>query len=183
MIWRCFKLNKYRVNFYSVSGEKFTTFVFGRNLEEAMENMWNFSLNETKFLFPDEENPDKRAVLLEAQQVFYTEFVFESEEFTSDSDKEFELFSFSEFVNLSDADLKTVINFVKDEDVLSKALRYAPENVVSKFYNNMERQKKLSVTVSDETIGDVSEDESEKMQKEICNIALQLAAEGDIILK
>lgn len=169
--------------FYSISGEKFTTSVFGRNLEEAMENMMNYSIGETKFLFPDEKSPENRTVLLEGQHVFYTEFVLEEEGFVSDSDKEFELFSFSEFINLSDEDLKIVINFVKDDDLLAKALRVAPSNVVSKFYDNMERQKKLSVTVSDETIGDISEEESEKCQKEICNIALQLAAEGDITLK
>lgn len=176
-------MNKYRVTFRSVSGEKFSTVVYGRNLEEAMENMMNHSLNETKFLFPDEDLPERRAVILEANQIFYTEFSLEKEANVFDVDREFELFSFPEFINLSDEDLKKVINFVKDDDVLAKALRGANANVVSKFYDNMERQKKLSVTVSDETIGRISDDESEQFQKEICTIALQLAAEGDITLK
>lgn len=176
-------MNKYRVIFHSTNGGKFTTSVDGRNLEEAMENMMNRSISETKFLFPDENYPDIRTVLLDTQHVFYTEFVLEGQKFVSDSDKEFELFSFGEFVNLSDEDLKTVINFVKDDDVLAKALRSASPIVISKFYNNMERQKKLSVTVSDETIGEITEEESEILQKEICTIALQLAAEGDITLK
>lgn len=177
-------MNTYRVIFHSTSGEKFTTFINGNNIDEAMENISNHYIEHSRFSFYDKNFPEKQRTILHEQHVFYTEYILEENGILNESsDKLFELFSFPQFVHLSDEDMKLVISNIKDDDLLAKALKNTNKVVALKFFDNMDRQKKLSVTVSEETVGNIGADESNIAQKYICEIALQLAAEGEITLK
>lgn len=177
-------MNKYKVTFHCSGGGKFETYVEGNNLESAMEHLTDHSLDEHKSLFQDSTRPNERAFVLNMSHVFYTEFdLVESSHFDTSSDKSFELFSFPQFIELEDRDIQTVIAHIHDDEVLAKALKMEDSEVGVKFYDNMTREQKLSVIVCDEQLGDVSLKESEECQTQICNIALQLAAENEIILK
>lgn len=189
-------MNKYQITFHSVNGGKFTFSISAKSMSEARTKLLEFSIsemdkeyakkvrNEDLYLFPSEEDSEKESFILDMRNVFYTEFsMAEKGSYVAPIHTDFELFSFPNFVNLSDKDLKVIIDYIKDDELLAKSLKNTELSVVNKFLANMEREKKLSVTVFDQMVGDVSKDEIEKSQKEVCNIALQLAAEGEITLK
>lgn len=177
-------MNKYKVTFHCVGGGKFHTYVKGNNLESAMEHLTDHSLDEHKSLFHDNERPSEHAFVVNMVHVFYTEFdLVETATYDVSNDKQFELFTFQQFINLDDVDIQKVIAHVNDDELLAKALKKEGSDVILKFYDNMSRELKLSITVCEEKLGEVSIKESEDSQKEVCNIALQLAAENEITLK
>jgi hypothetical protein len=177
-------MNKYRVTFHSINGGEFTTYIWGSDLEEAMEKLTDKFSNQNKVLFYDENNPTKRAFVLDSQHIFYTEYeLVEHGSLYIGVDKEFELFPFSDFALMSNEDMRTVIDNVEDDEMLAKAIKKAGNDVVAKFYDNMGRERRISVTVYDEKYRSITNEESETCQKEISDIALQLAAKDKITLK
>lgn len=181
-------MNIYKVTFHTSFGASFSTNVEGKTLEDAMENIMDKSISSNTFLFEDNDNPDNKAFVMKTDQVFYTEYeLIESNEQIMEDEglfgKDFELFSFNEFVKLSDDHIQKVMQHIPSDELLARALKKAKSDVGIKFFDSMDRTKKLSFTVADESLGNISKIEIEKAQKEIVNIALQLAAEGEIVLQ
>lgn len=89
------------------------------------------------------------------------------------------LLTFEDLVSFSDKDIQTIIRNTPNE-VMAKALKNAPPQIVEKIFNNMSQGARNIINETMEYMGDVTLQQSEEAQAKILEIIKTLEAEGKI---
>lgn len=90
------------------------------------------------------------------------------------------LFMFEDIAKLEPRDVETIVNEVREDIVVAKALRGAPEEIKVLINNALAEGRRLRIADADSVLGKLRLQEVEEAQQEFSNVAKNLEKDGKI---